>query len=231
MTGREIISASLRLIGAIAPGEAPPASEAVDGLAAINRMLGTWSNDNVLINAKVEDVFTLVPNTQSYTYGTSGTFNSARPVEIIGASIRIGSTDYPVTIIGVDEWLAISQKETQGIPEKLYAEGTYPLETINLYPNPSAANSLVLFTLKPLTEIATLDTAVSVPPGYEEAIIYNGAIRLAPEYGRTVSQEVALIAESALEAIKKRNYKPGLLLIDNAVMSNGQFNFNTGDYN
>lgn len=228
MTGRDLVSASLRLIGVLAPGETLPAAEAADALATVNRMIDSWSNESLLIHAKVREVFSLVGGTQSYTIGTGGTFNTDRPLRVDAASIKVGSTEYPLNQLGIAEWAAISDKtSTSDIPTDMYLSGSYPLETISLYPTPSAANSIVLYSWKPLDQISTLDTDVSLPPGYEEALIYNAAIRLSPEYGRTVTAEVAMLAAEAKASIKRMNHKPRLLRADPAFTAAG-FNFTTG---
>lgn len=234
MTGREIVTASLRLLGVLAPGENLGASEATDGLSALNRMLGSWSNESLLINAKVRDELTLTPNDQQYSMGTGADFNTARPIRIEEALIRDESSspaiEIPVKLLTKEEWAAIQVKEsTSTYPHSLYAEGTYPNETINLYPKPTAAHKLVLYSWKPLPEIATLDTSVSLPPGYDDALIYNLAIRLAPEYGRAVSDAVGITATEAKAAIKRINHKPRYLKVDDALSPRGGgFNIYTG---
>jgi hypothetical protein len=235
MTGRELISASLRLIGAIATGEIPQAVEANDGLAAINRMIDSWSNEDLLIYYTVRDQLTLVSGTASYTIGSSGTFNVARPQAILQALLRVETSspasEYPIAIRNVTEWASIIQKEVSSeIVTDLYLDTAYPLATINLYPKPSAAHKLVLFSLKPLTRITTLDTDISFPPGYEDALVYNGAIRLAPEYGRVVPEEIAVIAMESKASLKRKNHTSSLLRVDDALVSNGGFNILTGSY-
>lgn len=233
MTGRELVSASLRLLGVLAPGETLAAHEATDGLAALNRMLGSWSNEGLMIAARVREEFALVANTAVYTLGTGATFNSARPMFIEEAAIEDQSstptTEHPVDILTSSEWASITAKgETSSIPRYLYAEGTFPNETLNLYPVPTVANKLVLYSKKPLTEIATLDTAVSLPPGYDRALIYNFAIDVAPEYGKAVPDAVVMIATESKVAIKRTNQKPRYLRIDVPASSGGSFDITTG---
>lgn len=235
MTGRDLVSASLRLIGALAPGETLEAQEATDGLAALNRMIGSWSTESLLIFARVRESFAITASVQSYTMGVGGDFNTSRPQKIDEAYLSVaGSTtvEYPVRILSLSEWASIGVKSISSeIVTDLYAEGTYPLETINLYPNPSVANSLVLWSWKPLTSVTTLDTVISLPPGYEEALIYNLAIRLSPEYGRPVVAEVASIATDSKAAIKRMNHKPSYLRVDDVPADHGSgFNILTGDY-
>lgn len=229
MTGREMITGALRLIGAIAPGEALQSSEASDGLATLNAMLGSWSNEGLLIHGVTEESpLTLTPGDATVTLGTSGDITT-RPMEIKKALIRDGSTDYPVRMLTASEYADIKNKTLRAIPHSAYDDGGYPLRTLKLFPVPSAANSLVLFTKRQLTEIASLSTSISLPPGYDEAIKYNLAIRLAPEYGRTVAGEVALIAVESKASIKRSNHKPGFLKVDSAVRARGGFNIITGE--
>ena len=233
MTGREWVAASLRLLGVLAPGETPAAQEATDGLAALNRMLSSWSLDELLIPAKVREVFTLTASDGSYTMGSSGDFNTSRPVAIENAAIRDESVtpavETPIAILTKDEWAAIPVKEIDGFPTGIYPEGTQPTETINIYPRPTAGLKLVLYSRKELTQVSTLDTVISVGPGVERAMIYNGSVELAPEYGKSVSAEVAKVATDSLGAIMSANHRPNFLSVDPALLRSGSFNMTTGE--
>lgn len=231
MTGRDAVTAALRKIGAVAPGESPAASEASEGLSELNRMLGSWSNDGLLIHAITsEAALTLTPGDATYTLGTSGDITT-RPQKILYAIIRDGSVDHTVDVVSLDEFARISQKSTQSpYPRALYDDGGYPRRTITLYPVPSTANSLVLYTRRALTSISTLDTDVSLPPGYDDAIVSNLALRLAPEYGRQVTDVMAMNASESLASIKRANQRPGYLSCDSAVVGSGSFNFESGGF-
>jgi hypothetical protein len=233
VTGRELVTAALRLLGVVAPGESLAASEATDGLSSINRMLSSWSTEGLLIYAVTREEFSLVAGTQSYTMGTGATFSTTRPVKINRAMIEVQSSptvEYELRILTPEEWAFIPAKDqSSDIPTSLYPEGTYPNETLNLYPKPSAAHKLVLYSQKPLTQISTLDTSISLPPGYEEALVYNGAIRLAPEYGRMLSTEVVAIAGESKSNLKRQNHRPRFLQVDAALTGGLPFNIHTGD--
>lgn len=230
MTGLSLVSASLRLIGAIAPGESPEASEATDGLAALNRMLDSWSTEDLIIHTvTAEAPLTLTPGDASVTLGALGDITT-RPVVIEKALIRDGSQDYPVRLLSLSEYASIGDKSLQSTyPASLFDDGGYPQRTLTLYPVPSAAKQLVLFTKRALTQIATLSTEISLPPGYERALVFNGAVELAPEYGKSVSAEVAKVAEESKATLKRSNHKPRYLRADDALLSSGGFNFYTGN--
>lgn len=236
MTGRDLVTASLRLIGAVAPGESLASAEATDGLSTLNRMISSWSNEKLMIYSNVREEFTLTANDGIYSMGASGDFNTTRPLWIEHATLedqaQSPDVEIPITIIrSVSEWASIISKDsTSSYPLYLFAEGTFPTETINLYPIPTVANKLVIYSQKPISSISTLDSSVSLPPGYEESLIYNLAIRLAPEYGRQTPQEVVMIATESKASIKRVNYKPSLLRVDNALTSEGSFDITTGGF-
>lgn len=233
MTGRDVVTAALKKIGALAPSESIAASEASDGLAELNRMLGSWSNEGLLIYAiTAETPLTLTPSQATYTLGISGSITT-RPQKIEKALIRDGTLDLPVNVLlSLSEFAAIALKSMQSTyPTDLYDDGGYPRRTITLYPVPSAAKSLVLFTKRALTAISTLDTAVSLPPGYEDAMVWNLAERLAPEYGKALSEVVMMKAIDTKAAIKNANHKPSYLRCDDALVSGGMFNIITGGPN
>lgn len=235
MTGRDLVSASLRLIGAIAQGEAPAASEVTDGLAAINRMIDSWSTESLIIYADAKEEFTLVVGQQDYTMGPSGNFNTTRPLRFLQATIKVDSTtpaiEYQLNFKSLTEWVMIKQKGlSSNIPSDIYVEASYPLATVSLYPVPSVANKVVLYTQKQVTSIATPDTVIALPPGYEDALVYNAALRLAPEYGKAPSELVMALAIETKANIKRLNIKSSYLRVDDALITPARFNIYTGDY-
>jgi hypothetical protein len=234
VTGRDLVSASLRLIGAIAPGESLAAGEATDGLAALNRMLDSWSTEGLMIHAITEESpITLTAGDATYTLGTGGD-NTSRPMSIEKAVIRNDSVspalDTPVNLLSLSEWTSISAKGVRAdYPHSLYDDGGFPLRTVSLYPAPASAKKLVLWTKRALTQIASLDATVSLPPGYERAIVYNGAMELAPEYGRAVPEVVVLVASQSKSNLKRLNERKTVLTVDAALIPGGRFNIYTGD--
>jgi hypothetical protein len=195
-------------------------------------MLDSWSNEDLVVHAiTAETPLTLTGGDATVTMGTAGDITT-RPMEIFNAVIRDGSTDYPVRLISVAQYAAIPNKTLQSTyPTDLYDDCGYPLRTLTLYPVPAAAKSLVLYTKRALTQIATLDTSLSLPPGYEEALIYNHAMRLAPEYGKTVADSVAMIAMDSKASLKRSNHKASYLTSDSIpAQANRSFNFVTGDW-
>lgn len=232
-TVSDLIKGSLRLIGAIAQGETPSSNASADALSALNDMLESWSNDGFLIYHQVIESLTLTASTASYTIGSSGAFNTTRPVRIANALVKqSGSNDeIPIRIYNEDEWAQISDKTlTSILPHGIYYDPNFALGLIYVWPVPSATASLILYSDKPLSNFSLIADTVSLPPGYKEAMRYNLAVRLAPEYGRPISQDIAMLASESKAAIMRTNNEPVYMQSDvfGLVGDKKQFNIHTG---
>lgn len=204
-TAAAIINRALRLIGVLASGETASASEQADALEALNSMLDAWRNESLMVYALRDESLTLT-GAASYTVGTGGNLNTARPVKIETTFYRSGGIDYPVRIASALAWAGIAAKTVgSGIPDWMYYEPSYPLGRIYLNPNPPDG-ALHLVTWAPLTSFAASDS-VALPPGYQEAITYQLASRLAIEYGKAVPVEIAAIGAAAKKDIKRVNFR------------------------
>jgi hypothetical protein len=195
-TARGIIKKSLQKIGVLVKQEDPTADEAVDALDALNAMLSSWSNDSMNIYARVWESFPLVASDGQYTIGTGGDFNTTRPIQLIDAYTRLSTYDQPMRIVTDEIYASITNKNTLGRPDMITFDNAFPLATIRLYPVPDQNYTLFIQSEKELAQF-TLDQVVSLPAGWERALIYNLAIELAPEYGQEVNQAVFSIAMNA----------------------------------
>ena len=203
-TAETLIKSALRTIGAIASGETPTTDEYADGLEAMKFMFRHWSSRNIKLYFTTQDVIPLT-GASSYTIGTGGACNSARPSSIRGAYIGVsGGTSYPVTIIDEDKFRSISLKTLPGPAAYLWYNPEYPLGKIWLWP--VGSGTLYVDSLKPLTEPSSITSSISFPPEYDEAIKYNLALRLCPEFGKEPSQMVTAFAIAALASIETKNF-------------------------
>lgn len=208
-TANSVIKRALRLIGVLASGETMSSEDAADGLEALNAMLDSWRNDRLMCYAIQDESLTLVSTQASYSIGPSGDLNTTRPVKIEAAYVRASSTDYPVTMLTDTEWDGIYNKASQSdCPEYAYYAPTMSTGTLYVWPVPNAANTLHLKTWTPLTSFSSLATVVTLPPGYEEALTFNLALRIAPEHGVSPSADVRETAITSKAGIKRVNSKP-----------------------
>lgn len=201
-TARDIIKRALQANGVLTKGESPSGDEASDALNSLNSLIASWSNDSLLLFVRTSESFPLVSGQSSYTIGSGGNFNTTRPLQILTAFVRIGSTDYNISIIPDTAFDKITQKSiNSSIPEAMYYSSAYPLGTITLYPVPTTG-TIYIRSEKQLTSISTLDTVIDFPPGWERALIYNLSIDIAGDYGQPVSEATYAIAMDSLNKIK-----------------------------
>src|SRR5262245_39397408 len=144
MTGQDLIASSLRLIGALASGETPPAGEAADAVVILNQMLDAWSANELMVFTLSRQVFTLQAGKQTYTMGPGGDFNAPRPARIQYWSIISNqSPAQPLELAANSEfltdpeWQAVRVKNiTSPLPRKLYDDGGFPLRSLSFWPVP-----------------------------------------------------------------------------------------------
>lgn len=192
-SGRELVTVALQTAGILTGGETPTAQEVVDGLAVLNRMTASWSNDSLMIYARVFENFPLQSGVGDYTIGPGADFNTVRPMHIIDAFVRQDTLDYWLSIIPDEQYDAISYKNIDSIPQVLNFTAQFPQATLRIYPKPQNSFTLFLRSEKQLSTF-TLNDEVSLPPGWEDALIYNLAVRLAPVYGQPIDTAVAALA-------------------------------------
>lgn len=228
-TVRDLIKGSLRLLGVLASGEAPDADMQADGLSVLNEMLDSWSTESLAVYTMPSREVSLTAGQGSYTIGTSGDLAISRPLKVKAAYAKQGSTETPIEILSLNEWAAVSPKDTQGtIPTKIYFEGSYPLQTMKVWPVPSEAVSIVLYSWEPLTSFTNASNDIEFPPGYLKALRFNLAIALAPEYGVPAPNEVVMEADRAKRNIERMNAKP--LYLESNPMSRGRgYDYRTGE--
>lgn len=222
-TAADIVRDALKLLGVLAAGESLNANDQTDGIRALNLLLGTWANERLTVHGTRRATYTLTPSLSPHTIGASGTFNTTRPLRIDRAGvIRVGQlTETPVSILTDAQYQDISEKtRTEDVPERLWVEQTFPAAKLWLYPVPTTAASLVLYTWSRITEFAAADT-VSLPDGYEDALIHGLALRIAPAYGVEPSSLLVQNATNAIGAIMRTNSPDVVAEIDSALLTFG----------
>jgi len=201
----DLIKSSLRKLGVLSSGETPTTDTYAALLEALQIMLRSWAQKRILVFASTKESFSLVSTQSLYTWGAGGVINTARPHKILGAFVRdSGGTDHPVGIISEGQYRNISSKATKGRPENLFYHPLYPLGAIYLYPTPQDAETMWVESLKPFTETSSFGTVadtISFPENYQEPLVYNLALRVAPEYGVQMSAEAVKVATDSLDAL------------------------------
>lgn len=229
ITALNIITKAMQKAGILTFNEVPTSEEANDGLDALNDLLASWSNNSLLITARVTESFTLAAGTGIYTIGAGQDFDTVRPIKIIESHVRQGQIDYPSMYLAPDEvYQGLELKDIQSIPNLLNYTNNYPYGVIKLYPYPSIDYLLFITSEKELSQF-TLNQTVNLAPGWNRALIYNLAVELCPEYGQKIDPMLLKIANDSKGEIAKAIMR--VRTLDCPPLTQiGQFNIWTGYY-
>lgn len=214
-TALDLIDSALREIGVLAASETAPAQDATDALARLNRYLDRLATEKLTIYTRTRTTWTLTSGDGSYTVGPLVTdVVMARPVFVDEVHYIDRETDpdteYPLDRLTEQAYAAIAQKDQTALrPQAWYYNPTFPNATLILWPAPTDDNLHgAIYAWTALTQIASLATVISLPPGYEEMLLTNLALLLCPTYERQPSPVLVETARETKAAIKRANRRP-----------------------
>jgi hypothetical protein len=238
---QDLIKAALQDIGAIGKNEPITASDANDALQKLNFMIDAWSVRSLMVLGAIMESFPLTAGQGAYTIGIGANFNTTKPSKITDAYVRDGyNIDTPVDVVGQDEYDSYEDKIiSQARPIALYYDPGYTQQsvqtgTIYLYYIPDASTPYTLFIgqQKALTEFSAITDTVTFQSAYYEALEYNLAVRLWPQYhdsGKPVSADLHGLALESLNVIETMNTR----IPKAAIETPGRktiYNIYTGEY-
>lgn len=242
MTGQQLITRALKAIGVVAAGEVPSADMSQDALDILNSMVKMWNVDGTSLAGQTIAAYALTSGKQTYTIGGPGLaadFDALRPTRITDANLISTATTpnvrFPLNIIDYDQWadIRLQAQPTSAYPTKIYPDMAFPLTTLYLWGVPAANLQLELFTWEQIVSF-TLGGTFVLPGEYEEALIYNLAVRLLVLFpGANPSPLLPELAGQSLAKLQKYNAVTPIMAADAAVVgaTHGIFNILSGEVN
>lgn len=206
-TALDLVTRALKVRRVLGSVGTASMQEGVDGLTALNAMLKTWSANKLAVPCILQEQLTIAAGQPSRTIGPGGQLNTTRPTRVANSFIRIDTVDWPVEHISVEEYDSIPDKFTQDIPRVMGYRRSSPLGILYFYPAPADAYALFLNSWQPLQSFSGLSTVYSMPPEYEEGIVYNLARRMA-SFGGMFTAEDLRIASETYNTIRSVNASP-----------------------
>lgn len=226
----KLVRTALRKVGAIPAGTQLKPQELADGRDELRRMLDTWRLESLMIYVTALRSFDLQPGRVAYTYGVGGNFDAPRPVVVESATIiNSAGGRQPLELMSADEYTRISYRGETGAPSRFYYQPTFPMGEVRFDRVPDDP-TVELGVREELLDLPTSSTAdFDLPPGYEDAIVFNLGLRLAGEFDVTPGNEVMGLAASFKTLIKRGNHTVPQLIIDYpSVGAFGTYDINAG---
>lgn len=235
-----IIQDSLREIGVVQLGATVKTADADFCLGRLNQLFDNWNAQQECVWVEEFKTFTFIPNQQDYTIGPSGadfTVLNNRPVDIQGGNVLLNTTtptvSNPLNVRDYQWWLTLTVRAvTTTFPTDVYYETGWPNGTLHFWPKPSIAYGLELALRNTLAQVVMTNT-VTMPPGYQNAIMLTLAEDISTAYGANLSPLTVKKASEARARIYRNNdFTPRLTTQDAGMPSmyrnRSAFNYRTG---
>lgn len=182
----QVLRRALRLVGAYASTDSPRPEQMVDAVYVLNAMIRAWAIEGLLWCREFVTI-PLVAGQNAYPLGPDSPTPMNRPTHVFNCN-RKSSTGNEIPIIALTrtDWMVLPNKLNSSAPPVQYY---YDRQTINgiLYvwpvPPPGTTDSLVLDVDRKMDFMVDTNNAFDLPDEWIETVIYQLAIRIAPEYG------------------------------------------------
>lgn len=185
------------------------AGRGADGLDELNDLLDALWIDKLMVFHILVEQFALIANQQAYTMGTGGNFNTTRPVKVVpGTKFALSNIDRQLTVLtDRKSWDEIPYKSLVAPPQCIFVDEAYPLATVYFYPIPDQAYPVYINSWARLQNVAALNTAIALPPGYNKLIVDGLAIALCPNAGLEAPASVVRSFGAAKRRLELVNYE------------------------
>jgi len=235
VTARDLITDALQTLGVYDSASPLTDADAQFGLKKLNQLMDMWSNMSLACFAVLEQSAQLIPGQAAYTIGPGGNFDMVRPISILTdpgtAYVQdTNGNNYPMSVVPRDKWNLYSNRSsiiTSNFPNVLFYDPQFPLGVINITPFPNLAYTMFWDSYAQLSDFSDLQVNLSLPPGYELAIVTNLAVLLKPAFlDGPVDPAVVVMAAESLGTIKRMNQRELVAVYDNEIVSRAQVSYN-----
>lgn len=194
-TRDQIITSALRKIAVLSENEVASAYQIENGAFVLNTVIHEAEVDGMPLWAIENYSIPLTSFSNGATGLGLGTTNSIPyPTKIINAFLRTtvpgspeSTTDIELMLVTKDEYNNITSKYSVGTPTQFYYDVKNGYGNLYIWPVPSTSiaqnRSIVITYQRPFYDAGTGTNTLDFPPYWTNALVYQLAMRLAPEYG------------------------------------------------
>lgn len=197
----------------LGPGRTPSVAQFQDAIDELNRLAGSLGCDRLNIYSIARAEYPLDPPKASYTIGLSpdpfivADFPVERPQMIESANLLWGGgSSSELALPDAHNWARRFRLYGSDVAAAMYNDRGYPISTLYFDPAPPSGCTLELFTWTQVPYFQTITDVVLLPMQYEDALVLNLAVRLAPHFQRdSVPPDVRRDAQLSLMRLQSIN--------------------------
>lgn len=195
----QVIKGALRKLAVLPSGGSPTTAQTNDASDALNALIKAFHADGMPVWKITSTDFSTVDGTSSYTVGVGQTVNAAAPLKVYQAFYTpSGGVNTPLNIYNRYDFNELPQGSSyEGVPVNLYYQPLGATGTIKLWPTPSdSTTTITIHYQAPFEDMDAGTNDFDFPSYWIQALIYNLAWSLAPEYGIPPQDRNILAAEA-----------------------------------
>lgn len=195
----QVITGALRKLAVLPSGGTPSANQVSDCAASLNAIVKAFQADGMPLWKISSQSFTVVDGTSSYTVGPSQTVNCPKPLRVFQAHYTVsGGTNTPMNVYNRYDFKDLPQGSTiTGTPINFYYQPLRTTGVITLWPTPDESTTSITFQYhSPYEDMDSASDDFDFPSEWMQALIYNLAWSMAPEYGIPPTDRNILMKEA-----------------------------------
>ncbi len=238
-TVADLITESLSILGVYAQGETLSAADLQSAFFTLQALVDGWAAQPLTVLQVNTYTFSTVAGQQSYTVGPAGTSNwmtTQLPIGFDRIGMQMGTLELPIEIITLDQWASIALKGFQSsILTQVWIDFGFPAHSLYFWPVPASAIPVVLYIPQQVAQFTATSNVLALPPGYQEALTFELALKLAAKFGAPIPQWLPEAAADAKANIKSTNFEALDVSCDDAIVDTsrrsggGSINFYLGN--
>lgn len=182
MTRNKIVEAALRKLNVVSHGQTFEGWQMQTGIEALNNMVAGWTNEHSFFINTYQG--TITTTAADYTYDLP--LGVRYPRNLV---VTVSGSVIPIKLKTQHDWQLETRKSTSGQPDTAYAinndsSTNVGQVTLNLIPIPDATYTINYVGDIDFNYLNAADELGDFRPESYEAMIYNLAVTLAPEYDK-----------------------------------------------
>lgn len=200
----QIINAAYRKIGVIGEDDVANSYQIDNAAFILEGLLKEAEVDGMPLWAIVEQTIPCSEFTNgSITLGIGMEVNIPAPLKVIHAYNRdlLGNIDIPLTVLTHHDYNWLSSKYNRGTPVQFFYNPGNQVGELKLWPTPDQYaidhREIHITYQRPFEDAGDSNTTLDFPPYWNTAIIYNLALRMAPDSGLTIAERQLLQREAS----------------------------------
>jgi hypothetical protein len=153
----------------------------------------------------------------------------ARPDRIETAFARlIGSpipVDFPLGILeSWEDYSRVGLKTLASLPQYVFLDAGWPVANLYIWPIPTSQYEIHVLMKEVLQSFQALTTSFNMPPEYQDAIVWNLAVRLRAFYRKPPDPVTIELADDALRTIRAAYAQVPRIVMPRGLSRRGSYN-------